>query len=58
MNKHIFFVLIILVLGGFLTTKHIFKYTIDEFRKKVNLTTTAAYRVFIEAAKTSVTNVK
>lgn len=57
MNKYNF-TLTIFVLGGFLTTTNIFKYTVDEFRKKVNLTTTAACHVFIEAAKTSVANVK
>lgn len=49
---------VIIILGGFLTTTSVFKYTENEFRKKVNLTAAAARRVFIEAAKISAANVK
>lgn len=49
---------IIIISGGLLTTKHIFKYTETELRKKINLTAVAARHVFIEAAKISTSNVK
>lgn len=47
-----------LISGGFSTTNSIFKYTEAELRKKVNLTATAARRVFTEAAKISAANIK